>query len=199
MEGLEHWDSIIDDYLVLTEEEEISLAKQRDEGGKRGEEALNNLILHNLRAVAQRVMMMKCRPDLRHDLMSAGVIKLRHAATKWKPMPGRRFYHYAFMWIREGVTKEAKSNWHDDFSLDAEANDSGTRDTIVGATEDDHSFLDAEALSVLTVREREIIASRANNFNDESDDQLGARLGIRPDRVCKVLAGGILKLLKRAA
>jgi RNA polymerase sigma factor (sigma-70 family) len=199
MQGLEHWNDIIDDHPVLTEEQEIALAKQRDEGGRRGDEALDKLILHNLRAVVQRVEMMNCKPDLKHDLMSAGVLKLRHAATKWTPMPGRRFYHYAFMWIREGVTKEAKGNWHDHDSIDAERHNRGYEDTIMGATEDNHDFLHADALEILTERELEILISRAIEFADESDEELANRLGIKPESVCKLLAGTIRKLIKSAA
>lgn len=199
MQGLEHWNEMIDAHPVLTSEEEVKLAKQRDEGGRRGDRAIDKLIMHNLRAVVKRVEMMNCKPELKHDLMSAGVIKLRHAATKWTPMEGRRFYHYAFMWIREGVTREAQANWHDDQSLDAEGDDGEKRDNIVGSKEDSHEFLNAEVLNRLTEREREILKSRAIDYADETDEELAARLGVKPASVCRMLTGSIRKLLALAS
>jgi RNA polymerase sigma factor (sigma-70 family) len=203
MIGLEHWNDIIDDHPVLEWQEQVALAKQRDEGGRRGQDALEKLVMHNLRAVVNRVERMNCRPELKADLMSAGILGLRKAAVRWQPIHKKGydkpapFVVYAFMWIREAVTKEAKANWHDNQSLDSD--DGGGRDSIVGATEDSHDFLSADVLEILTKSERIILKSRAVDFDAESDDDLGSRLGVKPGSVNRMLFGSIRKLLTRAA
>lgn len=205
MEGLEHWNDIIDAHPVLEWQEQVALAKQRDEGGRRGQDALDKLVLHNLRAVVQRVEKMNCKAELKHDLMSAGVLGLRKAAERWQPLQKEGydkpapFATYAFLWIREAVTNEAKRNWHDHQSLDNESPEGDTRDTVVGAIEDEHLHLSADVLSVLTARERVIIESRLVEVAGESDEELAARLGVKPESICKMLTGGIRKLIAQAA
>lgn len=205
MTGLEQWDSIFDDYPVLHWTEHVKLAKQRDEGGRRGQDALEKLVLHNLRAIVSHVDRMNCRAELRGDLFAAGIIGLRKAAVRWQPIQKEGFDQpapfatSAFLWIKEAVVKEARKNWHDHQSLDAETDDGETRDTALGSAEDNHDHLSLDVLEILSEKEREILKSRAIDFREETDEELALRLGIKPHSVCKMLSSSICKLLARAA
>jgi len=205
MIGLEHWDAIIDQYPILTWQEHGELAKQRDEGGRRGAEALDKLVLHNLLAVAKRVEQMNCKPDLKHDLMSAGMLGLRKAAERWQPIQKEGFDQpapfitSAYWWIREAIAKEAGQFWHDDFPLDAEDDGDQSRDSIIGARSDNYDFMSVEALAVLSKNERAIINARSVDFTGEDDEELSRRLKIKPSSLGEMLERGILKLLNHAA
>ena len=200
--GLEHWDEMIDAHPVLSVEEELALYHEREKGGRRGEAALEKLILHNLRAVFERVRRMNSDATHAHDLMSAGVLGLRKAAIKWAPMEGRRFYHYAYLWIKEGVIKEAKKLWRDDISLDAPTStDEGefSADTVLGAKEDSHLHLSSDLMMTLTEREKIIVQARLVDISEESDEELSTKLGVKSESISKMIFGSISKLLHRAA
>lgn len=211
MSGLSLWDDVIAAHPVLPWQEQVALAKQRDEGGKRGDDALEKLVLHNLRVVVQHVGRMNAKDSDKHDLFMSGLMGLRKAAERWVPMqkPGfskpAPFPSYAFLWIREGVTKEAKRIWHDDVSFDAPSghdDDSSGHETFkdasLGSDEQDHLSLDSTLLDLLTDREKEIVEARLLDVSNESEEELAARLGLSPKSVLPMLHRSIQKLLSAA-
>lgn len=203
MDGLDHWNDIIDAHPVLPWQEQVELAHQRDAGGKRGQDALDKLILHNLRAVVQRVERMNCRAELKADLMSAGVIGLQKAASRWKPMQKdghskpAPFPAYAFLYIKEMVIKEAKKNWHDDLSIDGIDEDSA--DDIVGSAEDSHDYLDSTVLDVLKGKERIIFERLIIQNTQEDPKDLGLKLNLKPMTVRKLFYRAVSKISSLAA
>lgn len=84
---------------ILSEEEEIELAKKKDEGD---EEARNELINHNLRLVVNIASKYKGNNLSIDDLISAGNLGLIDAANKYDYHKGR-FTTYATWWIKARI------------------------------------------------------------------------------------------------
>ncbi|MBK1834999.1 sigma-70 family RNA polymerase sigma factor [Roseibacillus ishigakijimensis] len=210
--GLSHWDDIISTHPVLDWQEEGALARQRDEGGRRGEEALEKLVLHNLRAVVQHVERMNAKECDKHDLFMSGLMGLRKAAERWKPMhkPGYKkpapFVTYAYLWIREGVNREARKLWKDEDSLDAplgnEADSADGHETrkeaACGEEEQEHLAFDASLLKLLTAREREIVTTVYLEPDGETPEEMAARLGLAEKSVLPMLYRATRKLIAAA-
>ncbi len=210
MHGLEHWNRVIDRHPVLPWQEQAALAALRDKGGKRGQAALDKLVMHNLRCVVEHVERMNAKDTDKHDLMAEGILGLRKAAERWKPVqkPGydkpAPFTTYAYLWVREAVTKAAKKMWHDSVSLDAPARDGGEdggeslRDTAIGGAEDETLHLDAGLLGILTPGEREIVETCLVRATGETDEQIAARLGLSPASVTMMLTRSVRRLMQAA-
>lgn len=211
MSGLALWDETISSHPVLHWQEQVALAHQRDEGGARGDDALEKLVMHNLRVVVQHVERMNAKDSDKYDLFMAGLVGLRKAAERWKPMQKAGFSKpapfpsYAFLWVREGVTKEAKKLWHDDISFDAESGseeDSDGHETFkdasIGSDEQNHISFDATLLDLVTPREKEIIKARLLDFTGETEEEIASRLAIAPHSVLPMLHRSIQKMMKAA-
>lgn len=91
-------------HKLLTADEELALTRRIKDGD---EEALDQLIRHNLRLVSKCIQRYYT-PDLatdRDDLMQEGVIGLITAARKFEPERGHRFSTYATWWIHQKIQR----------------------------------------------------------------------------------------------
>lgn len=89
---------------LLTADEERDLTRRIKDGD---EEALDQLIRHNLRLV-NKCIQRYYTPDMateRDDLMQEGIIGLITAARKFDPERGHRFTTYATFWIRQKIQR----------------------------------------------------------------------------------------------
>lgn len=100
----------INQYRLLSREEEIELGKRiREEGDK---EAAYTLATANLRLVVkialefQRVWMQNLL-----DLIQEGNIGLMHAVQKFDPYKNVKFSYYASFWIKAYILKFIMDNW----------------------------------------------------------------------------------------
>jgi len=100
----------INQYRLLTREEEIDLGKRIRENGDR--EAAYTLATANLRLVVkialefQRVWMQNLL-----DLIQEGNIGLMHAVQKFDPYKNVKFSYYASFWIKAYILKFIMDNW----------------------------------------------------------------------------------------
>ncbi len=100
----------INQYRLLTREEEVELGKRiREDGDK---EAAYTLATANLRLVVkialefQRVWMQNLL-----DLIQEGNIGLMHAVQKFDPYKNVKFSYYASFWIKAYILKFIMDNW----------------------------------------------------------------------------------------
>jgi len=107
---LQRYLSEINQYRLLTRDEEIALGKRiREEGDK---EAAYTLATANLRLVVkialefQRVWMQNLL-----DLIQEGNIGLMHAVQKFDPYKNVKFSYYASFWIKAYILKFIMDNW----------------------------------------------------------------------------------------
>ncbi|MBS3757152.1 MAG: RNA polymerase factor sigma-32 [Desulfobacterales bacterium] len=100
----------INQYRLLTREEEIDLGKRIRENGDK--EAAYTLATANLRLVVkialefQRVWMQNLL-----DLIQEGNIGLMHAVQKFDPYKNVKFSYYASFWIKAYILKFIMDNW----------------------------------------------------------------------------------------
>lgn len=87
---------------LLTATEEISLAERIKNGDK---EALDELILRNLRFVVSVAKSYTTQPELLQDLINEGNIGMIKAAKKFDYTKGFRFISYAVFDIRKAITE----------------------------------------------------------------------------------------------
>jgi RNA polymerase primary sigma factor len=85
---------------VLTREQEVELT-QRMKGGD--QEALNELVRHNLRYVASVAKNYRGHSVSLSDLISEGNIGLIKAAERFDPSRNVKFITYAVWWIRQSI------------------------------------------------------------------------------------------------
>lgn len=107
--ALEKYLKDIAQYEVLTPEEEYDLFSQR---ASRGEEAIEKIVLHNLRFVVSVAKKYQdCGLPLM-DLINEGNVGLLKAAKRFDETRGFKFISYAVWWIRqamlEAINKKAR-------------------------------------------------------------------------------------------
>ena len=95
----------IDKYPLLSRDEEVALARRIKQGDQ---EALQLLVLSNLRFVVSVAKKYVNRGLMLSDLINEGNIGLLKAAERFDAERGFRFISYAVWWVRQGVTQALK-------------------------------------------------------------------------------------------
>ena len=90
---------------LLTQEEEIALAKQIEAGGPNGKLALDKMVSSNLRLVVSIAKKYLKKGITLNDLVQEGNIGLMHAAQKFEWQKGNKFSTYAAWWIKQSITR----------------------------------------------------------------------------------------------
>lgn len=90
---------------LLTQEEEIELAKKIEIGGIQGKLAFDKLVSANLRLVVSIAKNYAKKGIPLEDLIQEGNIGLMHAAQKFEWDKGFKFSTYASWWIRQAITR----------------------------------------------------------------------------------------------
>jgi RNA polymerase primary sigma factor len=101
--GLQTYLKQIREISLLTQEEEIELAKKVAEGSK---EARDRMITANLRLVIMAAKHYTTRTSIAfEDLIQEGNSGLMYAVEKFNPELGYRFSTYAMYWIKQAISR----------------------------------------------------------------------------------------------
>ena len=193
------------------EEEKKNFLLMR-KGGDRGEEARQELILHNLRLVAHIVRKYYSASQNQDDLISIGTIGLVKAVDSFNVENGARFATYAAKCIQNEILMSfraqkkysAEISINETIDVDRDGNPLSYMD-VVSSDEDmseevDRKIMTSKALhcikTLLTQRERQIIIMRYGLFGvrELTQREIAEKLGISRSYVSRIEKSALEKL-----
>ena len=182
------------------------------EGGDRGEDARQTLILHNLRLVAHIVRKYYSQSKNQDDLISIGTIGLCKAIDTFNVDNGARFATYAskciqneiLMSFRAEKKRSAEISIHETIDVDRDGNPLSYID-VISSDEDlpeeiERKIMTSRALDCikthLSLRERQIIIMRYGLFGTEelTQREIAERLGISRSYVSRIEKSALERL-----
>ena len=197
---------------ALTHDEERRQFFIKREGGDRGEDARQTLILHNLRLVAHIVRKYYSQSKNQDDLISIGTIGLCKAVDTFNVENGARFATYASKCIQNEILlsfraekkRNAEISIHETIDVDRDGNPLSYID-VISSDEDlpeeiDRKIMTNRALECikthLSLRERQIIIMRYGLFGTQelTQREIAEKLGISRSYVSRIEKSALEKL-----
>ena len=181
-------------------------------GGDVGEDARQNLILHNLRLVAHIVRKYYSSSKNQDDLVSIGTIGLIKAVDTFNVENGARFATYAAKCIQNEILMSfraqkkysAEISINETIDVDRDGNPLSYMD-VISSDEDlpdeiDRKIMTSKALgyikTALSLRERQIIVMRFGLFGSKelTQREIAEKLGISRSYVSRIEKSALEKL-----